>query len=68
MHHDPETLRRTYYVQGVLEYVSAEYDELPLPDHLSDEMMFYILECYESMVCYPNAAGKFCELFREATK
>jgi hypothetical protein len=35
-----------------------------LPEALSQEMVDYLNSCFDNMTCYPNAAGKFCELYK----
>lgn len=62
----PEQIKRAYYFQGVLEYLFQEYEtdyhdqgEMPLTHEMSE----YLNECYSTLMCYPNAAGKFVELF-----
>lgn len=65
--YEESDFRKAYYIRGVLDYVCAEYDE-PLPNYLTDEMLSFLIECYGSRMCFPNAAGKFCEMFREVSK
>ena len=64
----PEELRKAYYFQGVLEYVGTEYETDGLPDHITEEIAEYLEECFASLVCYPNAAGRLCELFRNTSE
>jgi hypothetical protein len=66
MAYTPEQIKRAYYFQGVLEYVILEYEtgygdqgEMPL----TEEMAEYLDECFHNLMCYPNAAGRFVELF-----
>lgn len=61
-------LRKAYYFEGVLEYIACEYDSDGLPDRITDEVQTYLEECFAALVCYPNAAGKFCELFRTTSE
>lgn len=60
----PEDIRKACYFKGVLDYVYQEYDLDDMPDHITDEMNDYLEKCFESMMCYPNAAGEFCEIFK----
>lgn len=68
MKYSPEEMRKAWYFQGVLEYVAAEYDVDNMPEYLSEEMNDYLEECYSSLRCYPNAAGKFYEMFRNTSE
>lgn len=62
----PEQVKKAWYFQGVMEYVFQEYEtdyhnqgEMPI----TPEMMEYLDNCFSTLMCYPNAAGKFVELF-----
>ena len=57
-------LHRAFYIQAVIDYTREEYDLETMPEVLSQEMIDYLNQCYETLMCYPNAAGKFIELFR----
>lgn len=59
-----QDIRKASYLQGLFYYIDIEYEADELPRQLNREMCDYLNECYESMICFPNAAGKFVELFR----
>ena len=46
-----------------MDYIKMEYSE-NLPETLNDEMIEYFNECFNNMICYPNAAGRFCQLYK----
>jgi hypothetical protein len=54
---------RECYIEALMDYIKMEYSE-NLPETLSDEMVQYFKECFNKMTCYPNAAGRFCELYK----
>ena len=54
---------RECYIEALMDYIKMEYSE-NLPETLSDEMVQYFKECFNNMTCYPNAAGRFCELYK----
>lgn len=62
MEHDVDT-RKVYYISGVLDYLAQEYETEKLPGFVTKEMFDYLNNCYQNLTCYPNAAGKFYELF-----
>jgi hypothetical protein len=54
---------RINYIDALLQYIKMEYFE-NLPEALSQEMVDYLNECFDNLTCYPNAAGRFCELYK----
>jgi hypothetical protein len=55
-----------WYITGVLDYISTEYDTDWDRKYfqVTPEMAHYLEECYSTLMCYPNAAGGFVELFK----
>ena len=56
--------RRAYYIEALLQYIKMEYYLEPLPEEMTLEMISYLSECFDNLTCYPNAAGKFFELYK----
>lgn len=54
---------RNCYIDALMDYIKMEYSE-NLPETLNDEMIEYFNECFNNMTCYPNAAGRFCQLYK----
>jgi len=63
-----QDIRKAWYFQGIFEYINSEYQHDGLPLQLNREMCDYLNDCYENLICYPNAAGKFVEMFRIVEK
>lgn len=62
---NPELMHQALYAKAVLDYVYSEY-ETDWDNGLfqiTPEMADYLKECHSTLMCYPNAAGKFVELF-----
>jgi hypothetical protein len=55
---------RMNYIDALMQYIKMEYFE-DLPDTLSQEMVDYMNGCFDNLTCYPNASGRFCELFQD---
>lgn len=59
-------LHQALYAKSVLDYVYAEYDTDwdNMQFRVTQEMVDYLKECHSTLMCYPNAAGGFVELFK----
>jgi hypothetical protein len=62
---DENQIRKCIYVEGVIKYITMEYDlEIEKQYSLTPDMLHQLNEDADNMECYPNAAGKLMDLIR----